>query len=68
VPIFKMGQIRLSRFFLRFFLVSSYRIRAMDYFAFAVASLLLFRGCNGSELSTSRRAAQIDPIIALRQE
>ena len=36
------GQIRLSRFFLRFFLVSSYGIRAMDYFAFAVASLLLF--------------------------
>ena len=45
-----------------------YGIRGMDYFAFVVASLLLFMIAMAASYLPARKATKVDPIVALRQE
>jgi len=45
-----------------------YGTRAVDYLAFVVPSLLLFVVAMAASYMPARRAAAVDPMIALRQE
>lgn len=45
-----------------------YGVRAMDYMTYAAASLLLFAVAIAASYLPARRAAEVDPMIALRHE